>query len=339
MAFAVRKIRVRRKRTRLRPAMAVDMEEASSCSYTAAGSLFVARKSDIHHLGLFFPQPVYFLLQIIPIANSGSSAARQSVYAYVYAGDWERGFNLFAAAAILLLLAKVVMLVIVIRVLMSVCALFSGPRGKTVLYLIANIAMYIALIFFLIKAFEYLGFSPAAIAAGMGSLALAISLGAQNFVADIFAGLTYVLEGTIHVGDKVVLTVYGAECEGTIVEIGIRCIKVLTREGDVITCSNREIRSIQNRTEQNSRVICEVVVSSTIPADDIEKLLNAELPGVGRADRRILSGPVYNGITRIGDGTMTLSVSAECREEDYSSIRDRLNASLQRIFMKHGLSI
>ena len=281
----------------------------------------------------------FFLLQMIPLANSGSSAARQSVYAYVYAGDWERGFNLFAAAAILLLLAKVVMLVIAIRVLMSVCGLFSGPRGKTVLYLIANIAMYIALIFFLIKAFEYLGFSPAAIAAGMGSLALAISLGAQNFVADIFAGLTYVLEGTIHVGDKVVLTVYGTGCEGTIVEIGIRCIKVLTREGDVITCSNREIRSIQNRTEQNSRVICEVVVSSAIPADDIEKLLNAELPGVGRADRRILSGPVYNGITRIGDGTMTLSVSAECREEDYSFVRDRLNASLQRIFMEHGLSI
>ena len=135
------------------------------------------------------------------------------------------------------------------------------------------------------------------------------------------------------------LTVYGTGCEGTIVEIGIRCIKVLTREGDVITCSNREIRSIQNRTEQNSRVICEVVVSSAIPADDIEKLLNAELPGVGRADRRILSGPVYNGITRIGDGTMTLSVSAECREEDYSFVRDRLNASLQRIFMEHGLSI
>jgi hypothetical protein len=36
---------------------------------------------------------------------------------------------------------------------------------------------------------------------------------------------------------------------------------------------------------------------------------------------------------------MTLSVSAECREEDYSYVRDRINAALQRIFLEHGYSL
>ena len=223
---------------------------------------------------------------------------------------------------------------------MAICASFSGAKGKTIFRLLSNVILYVALFFFLIKAFEYLGFSPTAIAAGMGSLALAISLGAQNFVADIFAGLTYVFEGTLHVGDHVEVVVMGSPAyQGRVVEVGVRCIKVLTSEGDVITCGNRDIRTITNSTQMNSRVTCEVDVSSNYPADEIEQMLRAELPGIGRTDRRILSGPVYNGVTGIGMGIMTLSVSAECSEENISYVRDKLNVSLQRIFREHGYSI
>ena len=86
----------------------------------------------------------------------------------------------------------------------------------------------------------------------------------------------------------------------------------------------------------NSRIICEISVSSGISADELEEMLQKELPEIGRTDRRILSGPVYNGIIALGDGRMTLSVSAECSEEDYFYVRDKLNASMQRILREHG---
>ena len=282
----------------------------------------------------------FFLLQMMAFVGTGSAAVRNSVYYYISVGDWEKGFNLFAVSAILILLSKTVLIVIGIRLLAAVCASFTGSRGKTIFRLISNIVLYVALFYFLIRACEYLGFSPTAIAAGMGSLALAISLGAQNFVADIFAGLTYVFEGTIHVGDAVEIAVIGSPVfEGKVVEIGVRCIKVLTREGDLITCGNRDIRMIKNSTQMNSRVICELVVSSELSADEIEQMLEKELPDIGKADRRILHGPTYNGISEISDGKMTLSVSAECSEEDYLYVRDKLNVSLQRIFREHGYNI
>ncbi len=281
-----------------------------------------------------------FLLQIFPIVNSVSASARNTVYYYISAGDWERGFNLFSIAAILVLLSKVVLLVIGIRLVLAICASFSGSRGKTIFRLLSNVILYIALFFFLIMTFEYLGFSPTAIAAGMGSLALAISLGAQNFVADIFAGLTFVFEGTVHVGDLVQIALLGSPViQGKVVEIGVRCVKILTREGDLITCGNRDIKMIRNSTQLNSRVICELEVSAEISADDIERMLKEELFRIGETDRRILSGPTYNGITAISNGMMTLSVSAECDEDDEPYVRDRLNVSLQRIFREHGYSI
>ena len=281
----------------------------------------------------------FVLLQIVFVVNSNSPGARDTVYRFVSTGDWERGFNLFSIAAILNLFSKIVLLMIGLRLLTAIFASLCGSKGKTIFRLIGNVALYVSLFFFLIRMFEYLGFSPTAIAAGMGSVALAISLGAQNFVADIFAGLTYVFEGTLHVGENVYVWVVGAEFEGRVVEIGVRSIKVLNREGDIITCYNREIKTIKNTTQLNSRVICEMEISSEISADELEELLKTELSAIGETDRRIVSGPFYNGIIELGHGTMKLSVSAECREEDYFYVRDKLNVSLQRIFREHGYSI
>ena len=266
-----------------------------------------------------------FLLQMMPFIDSGSLFVKNTVYYFISSGDWEKGFNLFAIAAILILLSKVVLLVIGVRLVLTICGSFAGAKGKTIFRLLASVFLYIALFFFLIQTFEYLGFSATAIAAGLGSLALAISLGAQNFVADIFAGLTFVFEGTIHVGDNVQIAVQGSS--------------VVTQEGDLISCGNRDIKMIKNSTRMNTRVICELVVSSDLSADEIERMLNEELPKVGQEDRRILAGPFYNGITALGSGTMTLSVSAECTEKDNDYVRDVLNASLQRIFREHGYSI
>ncbi len=278
-----------------------------------------------------------FLVQFFGIMSTNSFTVRNTVYRYISTNDWGKGFNLFAVAAILALVSKVILTVIGIRLVMRIFASFSGSKGKTAFRLIANVSAYIALVFSLIKILEYLGFSPAAIAASMGSLALAVSLGAQNFISDIFAGLTMVFEGTLHVGDNVVLSVFGAsDCHGTIEEVGLRSIKVLTREGDLLTCCNKDVRVIRNCTQLSSRVICEFDLSSEYPADSVKAMLEAELPGVGQTDRRILSGPVYNGILKIGNGTMTLSVSAECSEEDCDYVRDRLYTSLQQIFRKHG---
>ena len=281
-----------------------------------------------------------FLLQMMPFIDSGSLFVKNTVYYFISSGDWEKGFNLFAIAAILILLSKVVLLVIGVRLVLSICGSFAGAKGKTIFRLLASVFLYIALFFFLIQTFEYLGFSATAIAAGLGSLALAISLGAQNFVADIFAGLTFVFEGTIHVGDNVQIAVVGSPVvHGTVMEIGVRNTRVLTQEGDLISCGNRDIKMIKNSTRMNTRVICELVVSSDLSADEIERMLNEELPKVGQEDRRILAGPFYNGITALGSGTMTLSVSAECTEKDNDYVRDVLNASLQRIFREHGYSI
>ena len=280
------------------------------------------------------------LLLLIPITRSSAFSTQDSVFYHILSGEWEKGLNLFAVAGILLLLSQIVLLVIFARLLLAIFSSLSGSRGKTICRLIESVILYLSLFGLVIKTCEYLGFSREMIVTGVGALALTISLGAQDFVADVIAGLTFVFEGTVHVGDIVSVIEQGCpEFQGTVTEVGVRTIKVLSREGDLTATFTRNIKTIKNLTQMNSRVICKMTLSSAFSAEEIEQMLKAELPNIGRDDRRILRGPFYNGITKIEEGKITLSVSAECREKDYDYVRDKLNVFLQRVFREHGFKI
>ena len=280
-----------------------------------------------------------YLTQQIPVANFSTAISRNSVYYYLTSGSWEKGLNLFAIAGIMLLLAQILLAVVLVRILLAVCSTFTGPKGKTICRLLKSLAMYLALFSFLILALTYLGISLAVILAAVGTLSIAISLGAQHFVSDIIAGLTLVFEGTVHAGDIVDLGMGSMAYHGEILEIGLRFVRLQTIEKNIVTLSNREIQTITNMSRLNSRCICEITVSSEYPIDEIEEMLRRELPKIGEQDRRILAGPEYNGITALEGGTMTLSVTAECREQDLSYVQWMVNRSLQSIFMQNGYRI
>ena len=280
-----------------------------------------------------------YLSQQIPISNFNTALARNSVYYYLTSGQWERGLNLFALAGILLLFGQILLCVILIRILLSICSSFAGPKGKTIFRLIRSLVSYLALFAFLILSLTYIGISMAAILTAIGTLGIAVSLGAQHFVSDIIAGLTMVFEGTVHAGDIVDLGVGMKVHHGVVRQIGLRFISLQTRDGNIVTLSNRDVNMTTNMTKLNSRCACEFTISSEYPIEEIEQLLQRELPKIGEKDRRILSGPVYDGIISLTGGSMTLLITAECREEDLTGVQLVINRSLQQIFTQNGYRI
>ncbi len=280
-----------------------------------------------------------YLVQQIPIAGFNTALSRNSVYYYLNSGQWEKGLNLFAVAGIIILLGQILLVVIGSRLLLAVISSFVGGKGKTICRLIRSLIMYLALFTFVILALNYLGISMSAILAAIASLGIAVSLGAQHFVSDIIAGLTMVFEGTVHVGDIVDIGVGARLYHGEVREIGLRFIRILTHDGNIVALSNRDVNMTTNMMQMNSRCRCEVTVSSEYPLDEIEEMLGRELPEIGRKDRRILRGPAYQGIIALEDGHMTLLITAECREQDLSDVQQIVNRSVQRIFTKNGYRI
>lgn len=281
-----------------------------------------------------------YLIQQIPIANFKTKLARNSLYYYLTSGSWEKGLNLFALTGILFLLGQIVLVVIGIRLVLAACSTFCASKGKTICRLIRSITTYVALFAFLIISCTYIGISMTVIVAALGTLGIAVSLGAQHFVSDIIAGLTIVFEGIFHVGDVVDLAGPGSrEYHGEVIEIGLRFVRLKTRHGNIVTLSNRDINMVNNMTQLNSRYECKLALSSEYSIDEIEEMLQRELPKISEMDRRILAGPTYNGITQFENGTMTLSIMTECSEEDLFDVQQIVNRSLQRIFRENGYRI
>ena len=281
-----------------------------------------------------------YLNQLIPISNFKTPLERNSVFYYITSGNWEKGLNLFSLSAVLILLGEIVMSVILVRLLLSVCTTFVGGKAKTILRLIRSLIMYVALISFLIIACTYFGVSMTAIVAFVGTLGISISLGAQDFISDIIAGLTIVFEGTFHVGDIVDLNASSDHSyHGEVQEIGLRFTRLNTRGGNIVTISNRDIITVKNMTKSNSSYVCEFAISSEYPIEEIEELLARELPKIAQKDWRILAGPSYNGIVSLGNGTMILSIVTECNEHDVPYVQQLVNRSLQQIFTQNGYKI
>ena len=280
-----------------------------------------------------------YLLQQIPVANFKTQLSRNSVYYYINSGSWEKGLNLFALSGTLILLGQILLVVILARLLLGSCATFMGSKGRTICRLIRSLITYVALFTFLILACTYIGISMTAILAAIGTLGIAVSLGAQHFVSDIIAGLTIVFEGIFRVGDVVDLGVGGKQYHGQVLEIGLRFSRIQTRDGSIVTLSNRDINMVNNMTQLNTRYECKIVVSSDYSIEEIEEMLQRELPKISEKDRRILAGPTYAGIIAMENGTITLSILTQCSEEDLSGVQQHVNKSLHRIFRENGYKI
>jgi len=270
----------------------------------------------------------------IRLASSGSMTD-ESLLVYIIRGHWTKGVNLFAFTSILFLLLEMVVAVTFIKLLLRLVSNALGTKGETICRLLINLANYGGMIFFVYYSLYYLGLEPGTLLASLGLLSFAISLGAKDLITDIIAGLSIVFEGEFQVGDIIDVGGY----RGEVLEIGVRSTKLEGRGGNIKIISNRDIKNIVNMTRMNSWYPLEVSIPVEQPLAEVEQMLSEQLPHIGDSIQEIVSGPFYRGVVSIGKGTVTLSIIAECNEEDYFAVQRSLNRAIQELFEKQGIKI
>ena len=82
----------------------------------------------------------------------------------------------------------------------------------------------------------------------------------------------------------------------------------------------------------------ELNVPADQPLDEIEEMLERELPVIGKAIPEIISGPYYKGVMSIGENN-TLYIIAECQQEYYRRVQRELNHAIRMLFDQRGYKI
>ena len=98
------------------------------------------------------------------------------------------------------------------------------------------------------------------------------------------------------------------------------CLKII---------ENSKIGDVINKTKLNSFVSISLKIPSTESLERIEAILAAELPKIGSGMDKIISGPIYCGVSDVStssqpprESVMTLAISAECLQKDYFEVKN-----------------
>ena len=278
---------------------------------------------------------IVLIVMMFMALQSGMSSGADSVLDYIMNGEWDRGINIFAMTAIFLVLGNAVLVIAALYALRVALGSVLNSRGSTVSALITSVLQYLTAIIATFIALGYLGVDYRALLASVGIMSMALSFGAKDFVADIFAGINLLTNNAYKIGDIVEIGGY----RGTVREISLRATRLADSRGNIKTIRNSTIGDVVNLSAENAICIAEITVSIDNDLSEVEALLERELPEIGKNHPQFINGPEYKGISSMGGGRETILIQTECRQEDYSYVVSAVNREMQLLLKKNGIEI
>jgi small conductance mechanosensitive channel len=263
-----------------------------------------------------------------------------SLVSFLLHGDWVKGVNLFAVCSVILLVCLAYLVNAVSGLLLKLLSNFLLGNGKTICRLFHNAIKYLSVFVTIYFALMYFGFPIGTVVGSIGIVSLALSLGARDMAADVIAGLSIVFEKSFEVGDIVQI----GSVKGTVQEIGVRSTKLLTPDNNAVTISNHSIDTIVNLTRKLSWYSLYVKVDVDAPVEEIEAMLNNELPKIGKHCGGIVGELHYCGVEGFGSGnhhapTITLLIEAQCNEKDLEEVNLFVNREVLLLLKREGIEV
>lgn len=216
-----------------------------------------------------------------------------------------------------------------------VAAIKGGGKVKT-LKTVTNSTLKLCIYFIgLLTVLNILGVSPASLAAVSGSIAVAIGLGAQNFVSDIIAGLFIIIEEQFNVGD--IVTING--CTGTVEKVTMRTTQLRHVDGTVYIVPNGTISVVTNKCRDFMNAMVDVGVDYDEDVDRVIEVMNDEMDKAEGNIKGLLERPAVLGITALDDSAVTFRVVAKCEVKENFPVEREIRRRLKKRFDEEGISI
>ena len=267
--------------------------------------------------------------------SQGTGLSENSMLRDVISGDWQHGFNLYAITATEMIIIVSVVLCMGIRRLIYFIARFSTARGETVCHLVYSIVAYAAVLVALYYSLSLFGVHTKTILAGAGILGIVISFGAQSTIADILSGMFLIFEDVIHVGDYVKV----GDKTGIVKSIGVRMTKIQSY-GTEISFNNADLKSMQNLSDSDARVMCFLPLSSSADLARVEKIIEKELPGINKrlSETGYLTEEFwYSDVASVDDSGMTLRFDGYCVPYRFGQVMRQMYGELIRMCQRNGI--
>jgi len=199
---------------------------------------------------------------------------------------------------------------------------------------ITRVALIIIAIYIL---FAHFGVNINAFLAAFGIGGLALSLAAQDTLADAISGFIILIDQPYRIGDRI--EIQGEGTWGDVVEIGIRTTRIRTRDNRLVIVPNSIISKNQvvNYTYPDPRYRIQSHISIAY-GSDIEQVRRLIKDTVRQVEGVLPDQPVDSLYIEMGDSAMIFRVRWWLESyEDTRRMFDRVNTALQIAFDKEDI--
>ena len=215
----------------------------------------------------------------------------------------------------------VVLLVLYVLGLIYSRVFRGSPRRVTIGKLVSAITKVVVWLVGVLVILAMWGVDVGALITGAGFLTLIVGLGMQSLIADVVAGIFLVSDGTLQVGDIVVIDGW----RGTVQEIGFRNTRLINYSGDVRVANNSTIKVYVNQSRANSYPTVKVGVDYGEDLDRVRAVFEANKDAIREKIPAIVSGPDYLNVDTLDSSSVVLLFGATCKEENFVQVQRDLN--------------
>lgn len=159
---------------------------------------------------------------------------------------------------------------IMIRALNAKLKLVPANRSKTIYTVFHSIARAVIAFVALTLSLELFGINTRAILTAAGIGGVAIAFGAQSLISDVITGILMVMDGSIQVGDYVVLE---SKFEGTVRSMTLRKTTISAYSGALYIIPNSAIKAVTNYQRGDIRCDVRVKLPYGVTTERVEQLV------------------------------------------------------------------
>ena len=255
---------------------------------------------------------------------------------YVFVYPWSKGFHIFTFTRCLIILCCVAFTISCMLKLFGLLGKLLPSKQETVIRMLVSFMKYASFLGTLFFCLTLLGVPTASLLASAGIMSIVLSMGAQSLVADIFAGLFIVFEGTFRVGDMITVN----DWHGQVVEIGLRNTTILDLvSSDIKIMNNSMIKSVVNYSLYPSLSAIRVGVNYDYDLDRLEEIIEREKDVIKRNIPYMIGDLMYLGVDEFADSAVILKFQVACKNQDYLKAKRALYREIKLMFDRNGIEI
>ncbi|MDF1586755.1 mechanosensitive ion channel family protein [Marinimicrococcus flavescens] len=215
---------------------------------------------------------------------------------------------------------------------------FRAQRVATLLPLLRSFLHTVLLAMLGMILLSSIGIEIGPLLAGAGVVGIAIGLGAQSSIADILAGVFFLLENAFHVGDYVEV----GNLRGTVEGISLRSLKLRHHRGAVHTLPFGKIPSLTNYSRDWALMRLEFRVKPETDVALLKKLvkrIGQELAADPEMGPNFIEPLKSQGVRRVEDNAIIVGIKYIARPGEQFVIRREAYHRLLKAFQDNGIEL